>query len=116
MNKLILTIRLGLVAALLAGTGQAQTAPRPTPTPAQNSTTIEALVKRGDAGCCAYLPNLDTYAEYQDIYAPTGPLNLAVKFDRRDDVPALTARLRPDGMAGRFDAFPYPVREVRGNR
>ena len=26
----------------------------------------------------------------------------------------LTAKLRPDGMAGRFEAFPYPVHEVRG--
>jgi hypothetical protein len=54
------------------------------------------------------------FQKYQDVYAPTGPLNLNVKFERAGNVPTLTARLRPDGMAGRFDAFPYPIREVRG--
>jgi hypothetical protein len=56
-----------------------------------------------------------SFQKFQDVYAPTGPLNLTVTFDRQGGVPAFTARLRPDGMAGRFDAFPYPVREVRGS-
>jgi hypothetical protein len=56
------------------------------------------------------------FQKYQDVYSPSGPLNLTVKFDRGGQGgPVLTARLRPERMVGRFDAFPYPIREVRGS-
>jgi hypothetical protein len=56
-----------------------------------------------------------SFQKYQQLYAPTGPCDLSVKLDRASDRWSLKARLRPDGMAGRFEAFPYPVKEVRGN-
>ncbi len=54
------------------------------------------------------------FQKYDQVYAPTGPLDLTVKLDRSAGPAVLKARLRPDGMAGRFEEFPYPVHEVRG--
>jgi hypothetical protein len=54
------------------------------------------------------------FQKYQQLYAPTGPLDMTVKLDRSAGPATLTAKLRPDGMAGRFEAFPYPVNQVRG--
>lgn len=44
--------------------------------PAGFSTTMEALVKRGYAGCCAYLPNLTLYADYPELYSLIAPRKL----------------------------------------
>ena len=61
----------------------------------------------------ARLPSI--FQKCDETYAPTGPLDVTVKLDRLNGKPVLKARMRPDGMAGRFEGFPYPVREVRGN-
>jgi dienelactone hydrolase len=42
------------------------------------TTTIEALVKRGGAGCCGYLPNLSRYAEMQDVYSLMAPRRMLI--------------------------------------
>jgi len=42
------------------------------------TTTIEALVKRGHAGCCGYLPNLSRYAEMQDVYSLMAPRRMLI--------------------------------------
>jgi hypothetical protein len=54
------------------------------------------------------------FLKYQQAYAPTGLLDLTMKLDRAAGPATLKAKLRPDGMAGRFESFPYPVHEVRG--
>jgi dienelactone hydrolase len=46
--------------------------------PAGFATTIEALIKRSTAGCCAYLPNLTQYAEMQDVYSLIAPRRLLI--------------------------------------
>ncbi len=46
--------------------------------PGGYSTTIEALIKRANAGCCAYLPNLNLYAEMEDIYSFIAPRKLLI--------------------------------------
>jgi hypothetical protein len=56
----------------------------------------------------------EPFRQYQQIYDPTGPADLTVKLDRSTGHDSLTAKFRPDGMAGRFEKFPYPVHEVRG--
>ena len=33
------------------------------------ATTLEALIKRAIAGCCAYLPNLNQYADMENVYS-----------------------------------------------
>lgn len=42
------------------------------------ATTLEALVKRAIAGCCAYLPNLNQYADMKNIYSFIAPRNLLI--------------------------------------
>jgi hypothetical protein len=54
------------------------------------------------------------FQNYEQTYAPSGPLDLTVKLDRSGGAAVLKAKLRPDGMAGRFERFPYPVQEIRG--
>lgn len=44
--------------------------------PAGFSTTLEALVKRGHAGCCAYLPDMGLYTDYPDLYSLIAPRGL----------------------------------------
>lgn len=46
--------------------------------PAGFGTTLEALVNRGTAGCCAYLPNLNLYADMQNIYSLLAPRPLLI--------------------------------------
>jgi len=46
--------------------------------PAGFATTMEALIKRGNAGCCAYMPGLTTYAEMEDVYALIAPRKMLV--------------------------------------
>jgi hypothetical protein len=77
--------------------------------------SLELTVKRlpVTADLFARLPA--AFQKYQQLYAPAGPLDLIVKFDRTADQWALKAKLRPDGMAGRFEVFPYPLTEVRGS-
>jgi hypothetical protein len=55
------------------------------------------------------------FEQYERDYSPTGPLDLTVKLDRSTGPGVLKARLRPDGMAGKFQWFPYPVQDVRGS-
>jgi hypothetical protein len=54
------------------------------------------------------------FQKYDQIYAPNGPLDLAVRLDRTSGPAVLKAKLRADGMTGRFEQFRYPLREVRG--
>jgi dienelactone hydrolase len=42
------------------------------------ATSVEALIKRANAGCCAYLPNLNRYAEFDDIYSFIAPRKLLI--------------------------------------
>lgn len=42
------------------------------------ATSLEGLIKRADAGCCAYLPNLARYAEIPDIYSFIAPRKLLI--------------------------------------
>jgi dienelactone hydrolase len=42
------------------------------------ATTLEALVKRASAGCCAYLPNLNQYADMENVYSFIAPRNLLI--------------------------------------
>jgi dienelactone hydrolase len=42
------------------------------------ATTLEALVKRASAGCCAYLPNLNQYTDMQNVYSFIAPRNLLI--------------------------------------
>lgn len=44
--------------------------------PAGFSTTLEALVKRGHAGCCAYLPDMGVYTDYPELYSLIAPRGL----------------------------------------
>ena len=41
--------------------------------PAGFATTFEALIKRGGAGCCAYVANLARYAEMEDVFSLVAP-------------------------------------------
>ena len=52
--------------------------------PACFATSIEALVKRGQAGCCAYLPGLNLYADYPQLYSLIAPRKLLVLGGYRD--------------------------------
>jgi len=40
------------------------------------SSTVESLIKRGNAGCCAYVPNMARYADYGEIYSCLVPRKL----------------------------------------
>lgn len=40
------------------------------------ATSYEALIKRGNAGCCAYLPNLARFADLPQVYALLAPRKL----------------------------------------
>lgn len=42
------------------------------------TSTIESLIKRAWAGCCAYLPNLTRYAEMEDVYSLIAPRRLLI--------------------------------------
>jgi cephalosporin-C deacetylase-like acetyl esterase len=42
------------------------------------ATSLESLIKRGDAGCCAYIPNLARYAEIPEIYGLIAPRKLLI--------------------------------------
>jgi dienelactone hydrolase len=42
------------------------------------ATTLEALIKRASAGCCVYLPNLNQYADMENIYSFIAPRNLLI--------------------------------------
>lgn len=46
--------------------------------PAGFATTIEALIKRGSAGCCAYVRDLSTYAGMEDVYSLIAPRKMLI--------------------------------------
>jgi hypothetical protein len=54
------------------------------------------------------------FQKYQHDFAPAGPLDLTCRLERTARGWGLRVHLRPDGMTGRFHAFPYPVQQVRG--
>jgi hypothetical protein len=55
------------------------------------------------------------FRQYQQRYAPSGPCDLTCRLERVGGQWRLRARLRPDGITGRLDVFPYPLRQVRGS-
>jgi cephalosporin-C deacetylase-like acetyl esterase len=46
--------------------------------PCGYATTTEALIKRASAGCCSYLPNLELFANLQNIYSLIAPRKLLI--------------------------------------
>jgi dienelactone hydrolase len=42
------------------------------------ATTLEALIKRASAGCCAYLPNMSAYADIDEAYSLIAPRKLLI--------------------------------------
>ena len=55
-----------------------------------------------------------TFAVYRQRFAPTGTLDVTGKFNRTAAGWAGMISLLPTDMSFRFDAFPYPLKQVRG--
>lgn len=62
------------------------------------ATSLEALIKRGSAGCCAYVPNLARYAEFEDIYSFIAPKKMLLLGGQMD---VLSDRILPVFEAAR---------------
>lgn len=53
--------------------------------------------------------------KFQQLYSPIGPVDVTVRLSRDADQWLLSTKIRPLGISGRFEAFPYPLHNARGS-